>query len=64
MAGRPHFHHIFSLRYMFKHLYPSSPSLQMSTSKMLVHDSKKQVTISYVFNTLQNCMEVIQENGY
>ena len=34
---------------MFKHLYPSSPILQMLTSKMLVHDPKKRVTILYVF---------------
>ena len=46
---------------MFKHLYPSSPMLQMLTSKMLAHDRKKRVTILYVFNTLQSCMVVDQE---
>ena len=45
--------------FMFKHLYPSSPILQM-----LVHDPKKRVAILYVFNTLQSCMDVGQENGY
>ena len=50
--------------FMFKHLYPSSPILQMLTSKMLVHDPKKRVAILYVFNTLQSCMDVGQENGY
>ena len=32
---------VFSLGYVLKHLYPSNPVLQMSTSKMLVHDPKK-----------------------
>ena len=49
---------------MFKHLYPSSPILQMLTSEMLVHDLKKRVTILYVFNTLQSCMDIVQENRY
>ena len=55
---------ILSFSYMFKHLYPSSPILQMLTSEMLVHDLKKRVTILYVFNTLQSCMDVVQENRY
>ena len=36
---------ILSLGYMFKHLYPSSPVLQMLRSRMLCHDSKKWVTV-------------------
>ena len=35
----------------------------MLKSKMLVHDPKKRVTIAYVFNTLQSCMAIVQENG-
>ena len=38
---------IFSLGYMFKHLYPSSPIFQMLTSKMPVHDENKRMTILY-----------------
>ena len=55
---------IFPLGYMFKNLYPSSPILQILTSKMFVHDPKKRETILYVFNTIQSCMDVAQENGY
>lgn len=42
--------------FMFKYLYPSGPVLQMLTFKILFHDTKKRVTILYIFD--------IQENGY
>ena len=52
----------FSLGYMFKHLYPSSPIPQMLRSKTLPRDPKKRVAILYIFNTPR--MDVVQENGY
>ena len=42
----------FSPGCMFEHLYPSSPLLQMLTSKILVHDPKNWMTILCVFHTL------------
>ena len=50
---------IYSLGYMFKHLYHASPILRMLTSKMPSHDLRKDA-----FNTLQSCIDFVQENGY
>ena len=55
---------IFSFGYIFKHLYPSSPILQMLTSKKLVRDPKKRVAILCSYNTVPSCMDFVQKKGY
>ena len=55
---------IFSFGYIFKHLYPSSPILQMLTSKKLVRDPKKRVAILCGYNTVPSCMDVVQKKAY